>query len=447
MRDFLFCPFSRGLCFSFYPLSDILVKGKICREGFIASFLVGKRGKEGIGLQASCINISMLGEFRVLLGDKQVNASGTRANQIWGLMQYLVAFRHKKRTQEELMDAMWEEGTGDPAGALKNRVYRIRTAFAKAGAPFAKEVIRLVNVAYCWNNDLPCEVDTEQFEQYCSRAADTALPVDQRIALYCQAVELYRGDFLPAASFMSWVVPLSRHYHTLYFNAVQTLLDLYDQTKNYVEMYRVANRAVAIDQFEEMPHKYILISLFRLGKQAQALSYYNQISELFYREMGVGLSEEMRTLYQQISQTTQTARTDLDILREDMREDSEGVDGAYYCEYEIFKTVYRIEARSARRNGSSTYLGLLGLVGMDGAELSHDLLERGMDALHRCIVESLRCGDVFSRCSGSQYVLMLSPITFEDGQMVLTRIEKNFKQLYHSRKVRLIRNLQPLIPI
>ena len=133
MRDFLFCPFSRGLCFSFYPLSDILVKGKICREGFIASFLVGKRGKEGIGLQAPCINISMLGEFRVLLGDKQVNASGTRANQIWGLMQYLVAFRHKKRTQEELMDAMWEEGTGDPAGALKNRVYRIRTAFAKAG--------------------------------------------------------------------------------------------------------------------------------------------------------------------------------------------------------------------------------------------------------------------------------------------------------------------------
>lgn len=40
-----------------------------------------------------------------------------------------------------------------------------------------------------------------------------------------------------------------------------------------------------------------------------------------------------------------------------------------------------------------------------------------------------------------------SPITYEDGQVVLTRIEKNFKRIYHSRKVALVRNLQPLIPV
>ena len=381
-----------------------------------------------------------------MIGDKQVNAGGTRANQIWGLMQYLVAFRRKKLTQEELMDAMWEDGTGDPAGALKNRVYRIRTAFAKAGAPYAKEVIRLVDGAYCWNNDLPCEIDTELFEQCCTRAGDQSLPVAQRIELYRRAVELYRGDFLPAASFMAWVVPLNRHYHTLYFNSVQALLELYEQTQDYEAMYQVANKAVAIDRFEELPHKYILLSLVSLGRQSQALAYYNQISELFYREMGVGLSEEMRALYQRISQTTQTTRTDLDILREDMREDPKGICGAYYCEYEVFKSLYRIEARNAGRSGSSTYLGLLGLGGVAGEELPHDLLERGMDLLYRCIMDSLRRGDIFSRCSGSQYVLMLSPITFEDGQMVLTRIEKNFKRMYHSRKARLIRNLQPLIP-
>ena len=70
-----------------------------------------------------------------------------------------------------------------------------------------------------------------------------------------------------------------------------------------------------------------------------------------------------------------------------------------------------------------------------------------MEILYRCIMDSLRRSDVFSRCSASQYVLMLSPLTYEDGQVVLTRIEKNFKHQCHSRRVTLVRNLQPLIPV
>lgn len=56
----------------------------------------------------------MLGEFRVTVGDAVVSGGGARANQIWNLLQYLVAFRHKTLSQEEIIDAMWEEGTGDP---------------------------------------------------------------------------------------------------------------------------------------------------------------------------------------------------------------------------------------------------------------------------------------------------------------------------------------------
>ena len=398
-------------------------------------------------MQQPCIRIAMLGEFRVTVGDAVVSGGGARANQIWNLLQYLVAFRHKTLSQEEIIDAMWEEGTGDPASALKNRVYRIRTAFAKAGAPYAKDVIRLSGGVYAWNNDLPCQVDTEIFEDCCARAAEPSLPQAQRIALYRQAVDLYKGDFLPAAYFMSWVVPLSRHYHTLYFKSVQSLLELYEATQDYEAMYEVADSASGIDKFEETPHKYILLSLMGQGKQAQALNYYNYVSDLFYREMGVGLSEELRALYQEIAKTAKTARTDLDVLREDMREDPSSINGAFYCEYEVFINLYRIEARAAGRHGSSTYLGLLGLSAPEGGEPSREALERGMEALYRCIMDSLRRGDVFSRCSASQYVLLLSPITYEDGQVVLTRIEKNFKRIYHSRKVALVRNLQPLIPV
>lgn len=145
------------------------------RPIFTDRYETDRKGGWG-GLQQPCIRIAMLGEFRVTVGDAVVSGGGARANQIWNLLQYLVAFRHKTLSQEEIIDAMWEEGTGDPASALKNRVYRIRTAFAKAGAPYAKDVIRLSGGVYAWNNDLPCQVDTEIFEDCCARAAEPSLP-------------------------------------------------------------------------------------------------------------------------------------------------------------------------------------------------------------------------------------------------------------------------------
>ena len=398
-------------------------------------------------MQPLRIHIKMLGEFQVVVNDTVIGDS-TRSNQIWNLLQYLVAFRHKVITQEELIDAMWEDGTGDPVGALKNRVYRIRNLFEKTGVPGARDVILFSAGSYSWNNSLACEVDTEQFVALCEKAVQPGLTPNEQIALYRQAADLYGGDFLPAANFMAWVVPLSRHYHSLYFKIVAQLLDLYEKQHKYDEMYEVAHRAVSIDRFEETPHKYILISLMGQGRQQQALAHYNYISELFYREMGVGLSDNLRDLYQQISRTVQTGCTDLDVLREQMKEDPAEITGAFYCEYEVFKNLYRIEARAAGRRGSSIYLALLGVTNVkQQCELPKDLLERAMDALHRCITGSLRRGDVFSRCSASQYVLMLTPITYEDGQLVLMRIERNFKKLYHSRKVELVNNLQPLIPI
>ena len=66
-------------------------------------------------MQPLRIHIKMLGEFQVLVNDTVIGDS-TRSNQIWNLLQYLVAFRHKVITQEELIDAMWEDGTGGYRG-------------------------------------------------------------------------------------------------------------------------------------------------------------------------------------------------------------------------------------------------------------------------------------------------------------------------------------------
>lgn len=390
------------------------------------------------------IRIQMLGGFSVYVDDTLI-VSAEAGGQIWNLFEYLVCHRRKTVTQEQLIDVLWNDDVEDPAAALKNLVYRLRKTFADAGVPFAKHIILSSGGVYRWNNDLPCEIDTEKYEQAVQAAENAQLPAE-KMRLARVAAELYPGDFMPGAVHRPWVTPINRFYHLMYFHQVYELLASYAAAERWEDMLTVASRASEIDKFEETAHCYILQALAKLGRQTQAIKHYNYVSDLFYREMGADLSPAMRTMFSEISKTVKNTNADLSALKEDLREDK-AVNGAYYCEYEIFKGMYRVKARGAQRDGSSAFLGLLTIAGADGGEPEVGARNAAMQALHHAVMASLRAGDVFSRCTSAQYIIMLPNINFENGEMVLGRIARKFKSTYHSRKISISYNLQPIDPL
>lgn len=399
--------------------------------------------KQAISPVTGKIEIQMLGGFSVRVGDAEV-VSTEAGGQIWNLMEYMICGRNKIITQEQLIEILWDDNVEDPAAALKNLVYRLRKAFADAGVSFAKQIILSSGGVYRFNNELPCTVDVEEYEAACQRA-DAEKDPEVKAAQIRRAVDLYTGDFLPGACHRAWVIPINRYYHALYFEKVYDLLADYQQNGSWQDMLDVATRAAQIDKFEEQAHSYILLALSKLGRQNQAIDHYNYISDLFYREMGAELSSGVRAMYSEIAQTITIQDVNLSILKDDLKEGDDST-GAYYCEYEIFRSLYHVKARSAQRDGSSVFLGLLTLKNPEGGKPEEAVRNTAMQALHRAITASLRSGDVFSRCSGCQYVVMLPNINMENAEMVLSRIARCFKATYHSRKIILDYYIQPLDP-
>ncbi len=76
---------------------------------------------------------------------------------------------------------------------------------------------------------------------------------------------------------------------------------------------------------------------------------------------------------------------------------------------------------------------LLTISNLKGELLKPAVQTRAMDELGSSIRNSLRRGDVYSRYSVSQYLMLLPTATYENGEMVLKRIIQNFKKEY-SRK-------------
>lgn len=394
----------------------------------------------------STVYIQMLGGFQLTVGDKVISDSISHTRQLWNLLEYLIAFRNNTISQNELVEALWpDNGSENPANALKNLVYRIRTLFASHGIPCAKEFIVFRHGAYHWNNALPCQVDTEDFENL-AKAALQASCAEEKVDIYMRAMELYKGDFLPGSGYEEWAVPLTGYYRSVYFKCVYEAVTLLIDLGRFDDIAVICERAAVIDPFEEKAHRYLIFALLKQNKQSAALEHYSHVTDLFYRELGVKPSEAMRDLYREITKSVNSIETDLSIIKEDLCERSM-VESAFYCDYEVFKNLYRLEARAAARTGQSVFIGLLTVTDGENNVPELKLLGGIMDNLLQIIRQSLRKGDVVSRFSTTQYVVMLPALTFENGRMVLDRIHRKYKVAYRTKNVKLHTTLQPLDPV
>ena len=121
--------------------------------------------------------------------------------------------------------------------------------------------------------------------------------------------------------------------------------------------------------------------------------------------------------------------------------------GAMICDYDFFKMLYQVQARSMLRSGVAVHIALLSLTDEEGNELNRRSLERAMENLQDQVRCGLRRGDVAARCSVSQYILMLPQANYENSCMVCRRLIKGFQRRYPHSPANINYSVQPLEPL
>lgn len=387
------------------------------------------------------IKIRMLGEFCVSVGAVEICGPGFRKGQMWNLLQYLITFRSREIPAAELQEALWPHGTGNPGNALKNLVYRVRTAFEDAGIADAKQLILCKRGVYRLNGALAVEVDTERFAA-AARAAQTA-PEGERLAALERAAALYPGDYLTGEEKQSWIAEVRADLHEKYIACAVPLMDRYEAAGDWNALLALSSHACMIDPMDGGASYYQLRALLGLGEQPRALEYYNYLQNLYYRELGENLPERVRGLYHEIIRHMNNIEIDIAKIKQDISE-KEDARGAFLCEYEVFKEMYRVEARAAARSGRKMFLGLLTLTDDDGNPLAGRARNRAMDHLERTLLASLRKGDIVAQFSATQFVVMMATRTYENGLKVISRVERRYRTEYRGRGLHLSTTLQPV---
>lgn len=374
-------------------------------------------------IELPMIHVHMLGEFRISAAEKTISDQNNHSKKLWNLLEYLITYRNKEIAQSDLIDLLWgEDESANPTGALKTLMHRVRNMLKELDYP--SELIIQRRGTYSWNTNVPCTVDIDTFEKLC---LDSSYIADPRLRLekYRKAIAMYKGDFLPKTNYEPWVVPVSAYYHTMYLKIVSESIDILMNEQSYADVANVCWQALTIDQYTEFLHYNLIRSLYLSGNQRAALKQYSTTTNLFFSKFGVTPSMEFKELYKEIIKINKDEETDLDTIKANLKE-SQSRRCAFFCEYEFFKDIYRLEARVAEHTGSSIFLCLTTVTSTNGNAPELELLNKSMYKLKEVFLESLRSNDVFARYSISQYILMLPVASYELAEIMLKRAVAQF---------------------
>jgi DNA-binding SARP family transcriptional activator len=390
------------------------------------------------------IEIKMLGEFSLSInGNKTANLKG-RTKRVWMLIEYLIANRKKDVSLDMLIKILWEEDEcSNPLNALKNLVYRARELLKEIANDENAEFITFMRNTYSWNNKYDCVIDTEQLEECWNSINDPLNSEEERIHSCERALTLYQGDFLPKSTYSTWVVSLGAYYSTLYNECVVSGCELLMGNFKFDKVIHICETALIYSPFEESIHKLLMNAYISTNQRSKAMSHYSDTVKLFHKELGVQVSDSMNSIYRQLIHTGKHSGMDIGKIKKDLREPM-GSKGAYFCDYEVFKSFYQIQARMMIRTGISLFIVLFSLCDLNGEPVKQEAAQQAGSRLRDAILFSLRRGDTVTSYNTNQYIVLLHVSDYESVEKIANRILKKFRMLYGSSNIKLVTRINAL---
>ncbi len=395
------------------------------------------------------IGIYTLGTFYIRQGDAIISESSNRSKRMWEIFKFLLSNREKSYFPEVILEKLWPDNDyADPNLVMRSQIFRLRQALGNGGdKPSLADNIIFRQGCYSWAEKTPYYLDVNDLEASVSEAG---LAVDddpeKAIKLYRKAISIYKGTYLPELSFSEWIEPLRSYYHDIYLDCLFDLISLLKARRDYSEIVKLCEQAASIDYFEEKIHVKLIEALLAQDQTTRARAHYNEVTSIFYREMGIKPSEHMKNLYRLVGSEPGSFELDLSTIQEGLK-GKETVNGAYYCDAELFRYFYNLERARVERNGQSVLLGLFTLTTPGFVLPDKAILKEVMENLQTVILESLRKGDLVTRWNSAQILMLLPGLNREQSEMVIARIEDKFNEKYNLKGLVLHKKVESILPL
>lgn len=380
------------------------------------------------GEQKRTLYIQTLGTVRLTLGGRTISLHTSITGKAFQLFLLLAYTGTRGVTRTVLQDALYDRKTTDAANALRINASRLRKLLLRSELPEHNYIVVDKNVYYLTEPEYTgdFQVDVVLLEQLWEKIQKET-EISAKRELLEKACKLYEGEFLPALSGEVWVENLRGRFQEIYFNCVQFLCEILKQQQDYKSLVRVTADAMRLYPTEEWA-KLKMDGFVGLQKYKEAMEAYKDAVKDIFSEQGMAVSDQMWERFKSLNQYIENQPRNLENIKEWLCE-KERIPGAYCCSYPGFIDCYRMEARAAERKKRHGMLMICTIRDRQGAVITEaEKLQEYMDKLDQCVCVTLRRGDIYTRYSKDQILILVNDLKPEKAVSVENRIIGAFRK-------------------
>lgn len=372
------------------------------------------------------LSVKMFGGFSASYGDEVLTFGRQKDSKFGQLFQILMTRPGQGFSKSYIEESLYERETvEDPNASLNNTIFRLRKYLEASPLP-SGDYLRLKEGVLSFDGDVEIESDVWRFEHAgleCQRETD----MRKKAEICRNACDLYRGEFLPQLSNEQWVIEKSRSYQKLYTRMLKYLFHYLKEEQDYRSIEQAAARASEIYPYEGW-EIWRIESLIALGQHKEAEELYSRMGA-HIRETGGYLSRKQQTRFREIGARIWQPEGSEDDIRKYLEEPMYR-QGAYACSLPGFSDCFRILKRITVRGGVKRF-GLFLCTILDAAghpANDREYCERQGKELCASFESHLRKGDVYTRYSENQYLLLCIGVRREHASEIGTRIDMDFRK-------------------
>ncbi len=195
---------------------------------------------------------------------------------------YLLSNRRRIVPVHELAEILWPDQLIDnPYNMIKNVAFRTKKMFEGI---CSLPIIVAGGGTYSINKELKIWVDTEEFEILCQKAANTGLPLEKRIEICRDAVELYKGSALPNFETELWLSAKINYYRVLYNELIRIYISLLKTKGDLNTILRIVALASEIEELDNSIHMLLLEALIEKKYYRYAKNHFDKIKKQLSQE-------------------------------------------------------------------------------------------------------------------------------------------------------------------
>ncbi|MBW7881023.1 MAG: AAA family ATPase [Caldilineaceae bacterium] len=226
--------------------------------------------------------VQLLGDFGLTYDDDR----GVTVNQArqQALIAYLLLHRGTPQSRQRVAFLFWPDTSEAQAQTnLRQLLHHLRRAW-----PACADYIYVEPRTIAWQMGAPCNVDLVAFTQAAAEASAAVRQgrTDVARTACAQAVDLYRGELLPA-SYDEWLLAERERLRQTYLDILEHLVILCENERDYPAAIHYAQRFLRADPLHETTYRRLMRLYALNGDRASALRTYHLCATTLERELGV----------------------------------------------------------------------------------------------------------------------------------------------------------------